>query len=182
MQIQNEIETILNYFISKYNYIAFFSNSEDISSEDAIGSKRELFRIPITFSISNNKLVANYDISTSQYCPSSTISTASSGTEITLLSTAGFAVNDIVQVKIAGNYQDRRITSIVSNTITLDRTLGIIPTSGVQVIIKCTQSAIIREGSSGANSGTLAWIFKEDFAKESGTTVPGTVQIPLKGA
>ena len=181
MYIRAELEQQLDDLISKYNYIAFFSNDLDISSEDTIGAKTELFRIAVTPTRSNQNLIIPYTISSSQYCPNSTVSSASSNTQFTLVSASGFAVADRIQIRIAGNYLDRKVSAKSGNIITVSESIGSTLTSGIEVITKCTQVALIRDGSSGANTGSLAFIFAEDFAKKQGSTITGVMTIPMKG-
>jgi hypothetical protein len=181
MYIRAELEQQLDDLIPKFNYIAFFSNESEISTEDTISSKSELFRIAVTPVRSNQNLIISYTIPSDKYCPNSTVSSASSNTQFTLVSATGFIVGDRIQIRIPGNYLDRKISAKSGNIITVSESIGMTLTSGIEVIVKCSQVGLIRDGSSGANTGSLAFLFPENFAKKEGSTIPGTMTIPMKG-
>jgi len=181
MYLKAEINTQLNDLISKFNYLAFFSNESEITDEDTIASKSELFRIAITPVRNNQNLIITYTIPADKYCPYSTVSSASSNTQFTLVSATGFKVGDRIQIKISGNYLDRKISAKSVNIITVSESIGMTLTSGIEVITKCTQIGLIRNGSSGANTGSLAVLLPENFAKKEGSIITGTMTIPLKG-
>lgn len=181
MYLKSEINTQLDNLISKYNYLAFFSNESEITDEDTIASKSELFRISITPIRNNQNLIINYTIPSEKYCPYSTVSSASSDTVFTLVSASGFKIGDRIQIKIPGSFLDRKISAKSGNIITVSESIGMTLTSGIEVITKCTQIGLIRDGSSGANTGTLAVLLNEDFSKKSGSIITGTMTIPLKG-
>lgn len=181
MYIRTEIDKQLDDLISKYNYIAFFSNDSEISTEDTLALKTKLFRVAVTPTRSNQNLIIPYTISSSQYCPNSTVASASSNTQFTLVDANGFAVGDRIQIRIPGNYLDRKVSAKSGNIITVSESIGSTLTSGIEVITKCTQVALIRDGSSGLDTGSLAFIFPEDFAKKEGSTITGVMTIPMKG-
>lgn len=178
MKQQTSLTDDLQELADKLTHIEFYSNAEDITTTDSMASKRALFRTTLTKSVSGSNLTCEYAIPTSDFCPSSTIASVTSSSQITLVSAASFAVGDRIQIRQEGNYKDRTILTKSTNTITFEA-LPYTPSTGVTVAIKATQKALIKDGTSTLKSGTLDTIRPCNFYKTTGTERTGKIVINL---
>jgi hypothetical protein len=148
------------------SYLALVADYDSPTSTSEIGDAgvNELGRVVPTTSVSGNRLTisASFDTSTAN-CLNTTISGVTSTTVFDLTSVTGLTVGDRIEIVLSTGSEQRKISNIATNTITIDKALSSTPAGSEVVKQYISGFYLVTGGSASANSGTT--IFADSFIK-----------------